>query len=343
MADLFSRIIPGRLNRRGIGVNSVTTAPFKGNFATLFPGAFQVVQTDLGLTYGGTPLANAGNTSTTVLTLSGTISGAYVPVLVKATNTNAIGSGAQFSISYDSGSTFAMTGVTPTAATPIALTGAGAGLLMAWSAGSGVANDRWQATCAGLADNSGNGKNYSQATASLQPVITIGLNGKPGLLFDGVDDYLASALAVSLPYKIWAVFRITASSGSQAIYFGPSAVSAGFFYSANGNPAIDVSQYNGGVVANASSATLNAWFRGMALFSNSAADFVKCGSLAPVTGTNSGPSIRVDAQIGAAFLGTQPSHMELLACAWIAGGANTSIADAATNTVFGYGIGAIAT
>jgi hypothetical protein len=43
-------------------------------------------------------------------------------------------------------------------------------------------------------DKSGNARHVSQATAANQPTLTAsGLNGKPVLTFDGVDDYLAAA------------------------------------------------------------------------------------------------------------------------------------------------------
>jgi hypothetical protein len=170
-------------------------AGFNGNFASLFtPGTvLQSVQTDLGLTYGGTPLATAGNTSTTVLTLSGTLTTVPVPIWAKATNTLAIGAGATFSVYYDGlGVTPAMTGVTPTAGVGVALTGAATGLTLTWAAGTSVNNDSWKATCSALADQSGNGFHYTMAILSQQPLIAAGNNGFAQLSFDGVNDCLQS-------------------------------------------------------------------------------------------------------------------------------------------------------
>ena len=173
--------------------NFVNGIPFNGNFASLFtPGTvLQSVQTDLGLTYGGTPLATAGNTSTTVLTLSGTLATVPVPIWAKSTNSASIGAGATFNIYYDGlGVTPAMTGVAPTAGVGVALTGAGAGLTLTWAAGTSVNNDSWKATCSAWADQSSNLFHYTQAGVTAQPLVGLGLNGFPALLFDGVNDSL---------------------------------------------------------------------------------------------------------------------------------------------------------
>lgn len=325
-----------RLDRRDIK----DLRSFNGQFASLFPGAYQVVQTDLGLTYGGTPLATAGNTSTTVLAITGSLATVPVPIWAKATNTLAIGAGAQFNIYYDGlGFTPAMAGVTPTAGVPVALTGAGTGLSIAWAAGSSVNNNSWKATCSALADQTANGWHYSQAAASKQPVITVGLNGKVGLLFDGLDDFLQSTLVTVFPYKLWAVFR-TGVAGGQCTYFGPATGSGGITFSSTGSIATNIQQFSGNVV-NPTTGPLNTWIRLESGFTNTVADYLRVGSAVAVSGGNAGSNVRADAQI-ASNTGSQAAPIEFLAGAWLPGGVSTASADAALNTSAGYGVGSIA-
>lgn len=52
-------------------------------------------------------------------------------------------------------------------------------------------------------DKSGNGRNVAQATAANQPTYaTTGLNGKPVLTFDGVDDFVGSGIAAQTGFFI---------------------------------------------------------------------------------------------------------------------------------------------
>ncbi len=102
----------------GLGISlSAGASPGGGPLTSQFaPGTLLLgMQTDVGLTYDTAVTATAGNTSTSVITLGGTLTSAMVPILVKATNSATVGSGATFDVSYDGGSTFAMTGVTPAA------------------------------------------------------------------------------------------------------------------------------------------------------------------------------------------------------------------------------------
>ncbi|HYQ03726.1 MAG TPA: hypothetical protein VER96_33865 [Polyangiaceae bacterium] len=193
------------------------------NFASLFPGAYQVLQSDLGLTYGGTLLPGTTNTSTTVVTLTGAVVGRPVPIRTKATSvgTVAIGS-ATFDISFDGGSTWAMTGVQPTPATPVALTGAGTGASLVWAAGNAVQSNNWDATCSALTDQSGNGKHATTASSTTQPIIGIGINGNVELIGDGIDDlFITNGINLpapgTTPYYVFAVFRYLATVGDACI------------------------------------------------------------------------------------------------------------------------------
>ncbi len=171
------------LFRGGSAGASPAPTPPASLLAAEFPAAFQVFEFGVGLLYGSVPRATAGNTSTTVIALTGVIAGVAVPIWVVATNSASIGSGATFNVYYDGlGVTPAMAGVTPSAGTPVALTGAGLGLSLTWTAGTSVNTNSWKATCAGIADQSGNGQDGAQIVLASQLLVTAGLNGKPGLL-----------------------------------------------------------------------------------------------------------------------------------------------------------------
>lgn len=309
---------------------------FAGAWATLFPGAFQVVQTDLGLTYGGTPLATAGNTSTTVLTLTGTLATVPVPIWAVATNTLAIGSGAQFNIYYDGlGVTPAMVGVTPAVATPVALTGAATGLFLAWSAGASVSADSWKATCAGLADQSGNTKDYSQATASKQPVITVGLNGKPGLLADGVNDTLVSLLNMpapaTTPWTLLAVMQNAAGNSSTRPLGSSSANSPGFAVTGTGFSQTGAGNIGAGW-STAQYSVITAYFSG------TTSDSLKIGSNSIITGSAASGGAttgrEIFSSVGAAF-----TTFQLLALIYVPGNVSDVAFRAAVNSAAGYGVG----
>lgn len=72
-------------------------------------------------------------------------------------------------------------------------------------------------------DKSGNGRNAVQATASNQPTYTSnGLNGKPVLTFDGVNDFLVSPTninrSVAPAFSAFFVFAETTNGGNTALF-----------------------------------------------------------------------------------------------------------------------------
>lgn len=326
----------------GISVNlhsQCASAPTSLNMAALFPSAYQVLQTDRGLTYGGTMRASAANTSTTVVSLTGLLPTSPVPIWVKATNTLAVGSGAQFGVYFDGLGVTPATTVTPTAGSPIALGGAGAGLSLTWSAGNSVSNDSWKATCAALADQTVNAKHVTQATAAAQPIVTSGLNGKVGLLFDGVDDYLSGTVGTLLAgvYIVLVVGRITASfPGNNSL------VGGGGFFGTIYEPAVNLfSQYNnnGANVVGFSALTNQRW---AAVFHNGTADSLRIGSIATVTGQSAGIGNTTNYYMGAT--GTVPGQfgkVELFAVLYLPAATDYSAFDAAINSSPGYGSGSI--
>jgi len=319
------------------------TAPgFDGNFAALFPGAYLVLQTDRGLTYGGTPRATG--TTPPVGTLSGSLATVPVPIWFACTTPGPIGGGAVFAAFADGlGVTPFMTGITPAAGVPVPLTGPCAGLSMAWAAGTAAADNIWKATCAGLADQSGNAKHAIQPAASSQPIVTAGLNGKPGLLFDGVDDCLlstAGSLITALPYQCVIACRVLLPGTANQALVGTNGLSGTIFVAA----ANTVRQYNG--VNGGPNAALpsSAPTRFSASWTGTTADTIRAGS-ASGTGQNSGSNLP----------GAGSAQIEI--ARWSAIGAIGSIEmwnvihtppaslvgyDAALNSPSGYGPGAFA-
>jgi len=128
------------------------------------------------------------------------------------------------------------------------------------------------------ADQSGNGKDYLQATAANQPALTAvdaTLNNLPTIGFDGVDDMMLAAtlnfgLVAAAPICCLMIMKTTADLGHNMVLVG-SGVDGGshcVVYAPNG---ASLNRYNGAVVLAATMA-LNAWGRGRFEFSNSATD-----------------------------------------------------------------------
>ncbi len=292
-------------------------------FASILTTAAQVCQTDLGLTYGATPKAATGNTSTTVLSSTGNPSGAYVPIRVKSTNSANIGSGATFSVSYDGGSTFPLTGLTPTAGVPIALTGAGAGVSLSWAAGTSVNNDTWDETASAWADQSGNARHYTQATVTKQPIITVGLNGFVGLLFDGADDYFSSSFSPVAPattplssFLVYRLYTYTASGtliGGTGGSFGPG----GVIQSPSGGGVI---MFNNAPGPGSSNLALNTWGVLTEYSTGSTSDALQVGAGDTVhTAASAGNNTDPGKTIGGGPAGLNSAKIEVLAIGYQAG------------------------
>ncbi len=80
-------------------------------------------------------------------------------------------------------------------------------------------------------DQSGNGNHASQATAGNRPLwIAAGQNGLPVLRFDGIDDYLDTALsAVSQPYTLFIVGKATNIGTNAARFVDANSVNRALF------------------------------------------------------------------------------------------------------------------
>lgn len=72
----------------------------------------------------------------------------------------------------------------------------------------------------------------TQGTAGFRPLLKTGIqNGKPALLFDGVDDYLQSAaITLNDPVTHVAVLRAAGRTNNTSAWDGQSAVNSGRFY-----------------------------------------------------------------------------------------------------------------
>ena len=80
-------------------------------------------------------------------------------------------------------------------------------------------------------DKSGNGRNVSQATAANQPTYTpSGLNGRPAVVFDGVNDYLAAASPlIGTTHSLFFVFTPTIENAAGSVFGQWSAGQTGRF------------------------------------------------------------------------------------------------------------------
>jgi hypothetical protein len=310
------------------------------NFATLFPGAFQVVQTDLGLTYGGTLLAT-GNTPP-VITLTGSLSTTAVPIQVKCTLLGALGTWTG-TYSFDNGTTT----TTFTSNSTINLTGKGNGLILNIAAGNAATDNNWNATCAGLADQSGNAKHYSQVLVNKQPTISVGVNGKPYLSFDGISNILVSTLNLASPttqtmsmYIICQPIDLAAGGGGCAM-FGDNAQDFSFI-AGTGIWSTTARMFNGANGPN--SPVPNSLIRIVATFTGTTSDTLKVGSASIATGLTAGTHSGTSLSLGGNGTSPETAKMKLLMAAWVPStitGTLLSTADAAANSALGYGIGSV--
>jgi len=327
----FARGIGGRSSgRRMLNSPVLPSAGFTGNFATLFPGAYQVAQSDLGLTYGGTMRATGATPP--VITLTGALSGVPVPIEVDCTAGGALGAWTG-SVSYDGGSTVAQVF---TSAATIALVGAGTGLTLNIAAGNAAVDDVWKATASALGDQSGNGSNYSQATASKQPIIGVGLNGKVSLIHSGSS--LVSLLNLPAPattaYYTAAVFR-QLSWGANLTMWGRTSGLGETVFQTTSTPTL--SSYSGTAVANGG-APIGTWVDAELKRSNNAADTHKFGTTTVTA--SSGNNATTGMEIGSAT-GTNFGNIELLLLVHTPNLPDWVAFRSAVNSAAGYGVGTV--
>lgn len=308
----FNRM-PGARNNRG----RIPDGNGPVNLASFLPGAYQSFQTNLGFTYGGSLLPLAGNTATTTVSLTGSLSGVAVPIKVRATNSASIGSGATFNIYYDGGTTPVATGVTPSAGVPVALTGAATGLSVTFTAGTSVNNNEWDATCAAIADQTGNGWHFSQATASLQPIVGVGVNGIPSIRFgigaEKLDSLLNMPAPGTTPWAMAAVLRTNTYIGSGRMIGAVGAANTCMLWTPS-SPNLAI--FNGLTAGVSGQLAAGTWGAVDCAFTNSTADYCRPGTGPGTTGSNAGNSSSTGRRIG--FDGTNPTGLfDLLALAHV--------------------------
>lgn len=263
------------------------------NFHTELPGGYQVFQSDIGLLYGSTPRANAGNTSTAVIGLAGLpASGVLVPLWIKAANTANVGSGAAFNVYYDdAGVTPAMSGVVPSVGVPVALTGAGTGMFLNFLAGTSVTGNTWKATAATGTDISTNGFDYNAPTLAKQPLVTAGLNGCPGLLTSYLDAMTSSCSLPAPGTTPWVgahVWRRPNAVSSAAQLVGDSSVLCRLLAWTVPPGVLLSSQDTSGPVG--ASPAQNTWCAVDYRYGHASTDYIKVGSVAASVGL-AGPNV----------------------------------------------------
>lgn len=102
-------------------------------------------------------------------------------------------------------------------------------------------------------DQSGNANHMGQATAGLRPSLKLAIqNGLPVVRFDGIDDYIAAAFALTQPEDVFAVFRPSSYGGTKRVWDGNAGNSMGLYQS---GAAPELSLYAGNGLAFSGPAT----------------------------------------------------------------------------------------
>lgn len=171
------------------------------------------------------------------------------------------------------------------------------------------------------ADQSGNNKHYTQATAAKQPTLTTGLNGNPGVLFmqnfitPANSQLVTSTLNLPAPgtTPTWMgiVWRNITPSANGRPWSDTSTGLAQTAYMASNDAKLTVYNGSAGPLDTAPPA-LNAWECSEFYFSNSTADYCKRGSNAAVTGVNAGNSVGTGRSLGGEDATANYSTIEVL-------------------------------
>lgn len=149
-------------------------------------------------------------------------------------------------------------------------------------------------------DMSGAAKDYA-AAGGARPAVSAGLNGYPGITFDGVDDIMTAA-TLSLPAPgttpSWCgvVFRaVTGILGSRIVSDAATDLALVLF-----THTVFTNQLRGynGVQGPPDTYVVGSWICTEIGFQNTAADYLKIGSNAPVNGTVMGNAASVGRTLG---------------------------------------------
>lgn len=321
-------------NGTGYSWQPLTSGPevtFNGNFASLqTSGLYTCGQPDRALVEHATLLNTAG--SGPVLTLSGTRTGAPVPIWVRCPTTGGARGTWLGEYSFNEGSSW--TGFT--SAATVALTGAGAGLTLNIATGTAGTTFVCKAVATTMPDQSGLGADWTQPTAGQCPLIVIGANGKTEVLFDGVDDWMQATLTLPAPATtnlyISAAQALYSRAGQSSFY---SSFSATFVMQSITGALTDCVQYNGVANVNSQTVASGARHRMIAKYTGSTSDSLKLGSATAVTGGNAGNSGggAVFVYIGATG-GSNPGKMSLGVVQYASNDANRAVIDASITSYF---------
>ena len=141
------------------------------------------------------------------------------------------------------------------------------------------------------ADQSGNGVDFSQGTGAAQPAfIASAINGQPAVRGDGAGDVMAATWAraspSTQPFYIWLILKQVSFAAGRTIV-GDYTAPNGFIFEQSGSSP-DVRMYNVSAGSVTGGATVGSYARLEAQFTGSAADYIKAGAAAAVSGVNSG-------------------------------------------------------
>ena len=134
-------------------------------------------------------------------------------------------------------------------------------------------------TVSAWADQSGNAKDYTQATPGSQPTYNAtGLNGRPTLTFDGVDDTLTSALDLpansTTPSFLWLLFSMPTWTSSDRIVGSVGAADGCSLQEANPTNRI---RQQAGSANTPGNLALSTWYRLESLWAADVSGYMKCG------------------------------------------------------------------
>jgi hypothetical protein len=151
-------------------------------------------------------------------------------------------------------------------------------------------------------------KHSIQATSAAKPtIVPTGLNSKPTILADGVDDLIACAgLTLPAPTLIapiwfWAILNQRGYTNTDSLC---GAVAVGNNLRIVQSNATPLMRQNAGTNGNTNNgAAINAWVRMRAMFNNDTSNYIRLGST-NATGVNCGATTAAGRQIFAAGSGT---------------------------------------
>lgn len=155
------------------------------------------------------------------------------------------------------------------------------------------------------------GLDFAQATGSAQPTrqaTNASFNNQTTLLFDGVDDVMATTINVGSGTYIWAVLRQITWTANRLLMSAGAGASV-VIYQWAGSTSPNITQFNGSNANSNPGATLGTGKTLEAWFGNSTTDFVATGS-SVVSGQNAGSASDTTFYLGG-FSGGSCGNIEL--------------------------------